>query len=101
MPKLKLRFEVLNYIRAAASDYDDWENVYGNKGWGSEHLIPLLKKVRALRSTLSTLEITMAILIGRNISTSYNELYSWKIRTDQSVVSRTTVEHLRKFPICC
>jgi alcohol oxidase len=25
--------------------------VYGNKGWGSEHLIPLLKKVRVLRST--------------------------------------------------
>jgi choline dehydrogenase-like flavoprotein len=39
-------FEVLFYTRAAASDYDDWENVYGNKGWGSEHLRPLLKKVR-------------------------------------------------------
>ena len=39
------------YTRAAASDYDDWENVYGNKGWSSKHLIPLLKKVRALRST--------------------------------------------------
>ena len=38
------------YTRAAASDYDDWENVYGNKGWGSEYLIPLLKKVRALQS---------------------------------------------------
>jgi GMC oxidoreductase len=33
------------YTRAAASDYDDWVNVYGNKGWGSMHLIPLLKKV--------------------------------------------------------
>ena len=43
--------KVLVYTRAAASDYDDWENVYGNKGWGSEHLIPLLKKVRVLRST--------------------------------------------------
>ena len=39
--------QVLMYTRAAASDYDDWENVYGNKGWGSEHLIPLLKKVGA------------------------------------------------------
>ena len=38
--------QVLFYTRAAASDYDDWENVYGNKGWGSKHLIPLLKKVR-------------------------------------------------------
>ncbi|KJA25447.1 GMC oxidoreductase [Hypholoma sublateritium FD-334 SS-4] len=32
------------YTRAAASDYDDWEFVYGNKGWGSKDLIPLLKK---------------------------------------------------------
>ena len=38
------------YTRAAASDYDNWENVYGNKGWGSKHLIPFLKKVRAFRS---------------------------------------------------
>ena len=41
---------VMFYTRAAASDYDDWENVYGNKGWGSKHLIPLLKKVGAFRS---------------------------------------------------
>jgi alcohol oxidase len=33
------------YTRAAASDYDDWETVYGNVGWGSKDLIPLLKKV--------------------------------------------------------
>ncbi|KAF9533902.1 alcohol oxidase AOX1 [Crepidotus variabilis] len=32
------------YTRAAASDYDDWESVYGNKGWGSDKLIPLIKK---------------------------------------------------------
>ena len=34
------------YTRPAASDYDDWETVYKNPGWGSKHLIPLLKKVR-------------------------------------------------------
>ena len=45
--------QALVYARAAASDYDDWENVYGNKGWGSKYLIPLLKKVRTLQSTLS------------------------------------------------
>lgn len=33
------------YTRASASDYDDWETVYGNKGWGSKELIPFLKKV--------------------------------------------------------
>ncbi|KAF9478333.1 alcohol oxidase [Pholiota conissans] len=32
------------YTRAAASDYDDWETVFGNKGWGSSCIIPLLKK---------------------------------------------------------
>ncbi|KAF8622855.1 hypothetical protein AX15_006699 [Amanita polypyramis BW_CC] len=32
------------YTRAAASDYDDWENVYRNPGWGSKDLIPLLQK---------------------------------------------------------
>ncbi|KAF8813030.1 alcohol oxidase [Phlegmacium glaucopus] len=44
------------YTRAAASDYDDWENVYGNKGWSSEHLIPLLKKAETYQavSTNST-----------------------------------------------
>lgn len=40
-----LEFEVAMYTRAAASDYDDWESVYGNPGWGSKHLIPLLRKV--------------------------------------------------------
>ncbi|EKM52684.1 uncharacterized protein PHACADRAFT_126707 [Phanerochaete carnosa HHB-10118-sp] len=32
------------YTRAAASDYDDWETVFANPGWGSKDLIPLLKK---------------------------------------------------------
>ena len=36
---------VMMYARPSASDYDDWETVYGNPGWGSKDLIPLLKKV--------------------------------------------------------
>jgi len=32
------------YMRPAPSDYDDWETIYGNKGWSSKELIPLLKK---------------------------------------------------------
>ncbi|KAI0688211.1 alcohol oxidase-like protein [Cerioporus squamosus] len=32
------------YTRAAASDYDDWERVHGNRGWGSADLLPLLRK---------------------------------------------------------
>lgn len=33
------------YTRPSASDYDDWEVVYQNPGWGSKDLIPLLRKV--------------------------------------------------------
>jgi len=33
------------HTRAAASDYDDWEKVHGNPGWGSADLFDLLKKV--------------------------------------------------------
>lgn len=33
------------YTRPCASDYDDWKTVHKNPGWGSEDLIPLLKKV--------------------------------------------------------
>ncbi|PPQ69188.1 hypothetical protein CVT25_006966 [Psilocybe cyanescens] len=32
------------YMRPAASDFDDWETIHGNKGWSSKELIPLLKK---------------------------------------------------------
>ena len=40
------------YTRASASDYDDWEFRYDNPGWGSKHLIPLIKKVPFLHSNL-------------------------------------------------
>ena len=36
---------VMMYTRASASDYDDWEKVHENPGWGSNDLIPLLRKV--------------------------------------------------------
>ena len=36
---------VMMYTRPSASDYDDWETVYRNPGWGSMDLIPLLRKV--------------------------------------------------------
>ncbi|TFK36632.1 GMC oxidoreductase-domain-containing protein [Crucibulum laeve] len=38
------------YTRAAASDYDDWETTYGNKGWGSKELIPLSKKAETYQA---------------------------------------------------
>ena len=45
------------YTRPSASDYDDWETVYKNPGWGSKDLIPFLRKVRkkgscSIRSTI-------------------------------------------------
>ena len=33
------------YTRASASDYDDWKTIHENPGWGSDELIPLLRKV--------------------------------------------------------
>ncbi|KAI9453449.1 alcohol oxidase-like protein [Lactarius psammicola] len=33
------------YTRPSASDYDDWETVYRNPGWGSKDLIPFLRKI--------------------------------------------------------
>ncbi|KAH9481244.1 Alcohol oxidase [Psilocybe cubensis] len=41
------------YTRAAASDYDDWETKFGNKGWGSKHLIPLLKKAETYQAEIT------------------------------------------------
>lgn len=32
------------YTRAAASDYDDWATKFGNEGWSSKDLLPLLQK---------------------------------------------------------
>ncbi|KAH9837702.1 alcohol oxidase-like protein [Rhodofomes roseus] len=39
------------YARPSPSDYDDWENVYGNKGWGSRDLIPFLQKMETYQVT--------------------------------------------------
>ena len=35
----------MQYTRASASDYDAWKTVHGNPGWGSEDLVPFLRKV--------------------------------------------------------
>ncbi|KAK0201034.1 GMC oxidoreductase-domain-containing protein [Desarmillaria ectypa] len=32
------------YNRPAASDFDSWETEFGNEGWGSKDIIPLLQK---------------------------------------------------------
>ncbi|KAH9055344.1 alcohol oxidase-like protein [Lactarius vividus] len=39
----------LMYTRPSASDYDDWETVYQNPGWGSKDLIPLLRKIETFQ----------------------------------------------------
>ncbi|EIM87118.1 alcohol oxidase [Stereum hirsutum FP-91666 SS1] len=38
------------YTRASASDYDDWEQLYDNPGWGSKDLLPLLEKVETYQA---------------------------------------------------
>jgi len=44
---------VMQYVRASASDYDDWKTVHGNPGWGSDDLIPLLRKVSWVVTAIS------------------------------------------------
>ena len=39
----------MQYARASASDYDDWKTVHENPGWGSDELVPLLRKVSRVR----------------------------------------------------
>ncbi|KAJ6541246.1 glucose-methanol-choline oxidoreductase, partial [Mycena vulgaris] len=34
------------YNRPSASDFDDWENEFGNPGWGAKDMIPMLQKVK-------------------------------------------------------
>ena len=55
------------YNRASASDYDAWETTYGNKGWGSDKLIPLLKKVILLHSDNFDLASTQLPFSGGDI----------------------------------
>lgn len=38
------------YNRPSASDFDDWENVHGNPGWGSHDIIPLLQKMETYQA---------------------------------------------------
>lgn len=45
------------YTRAAASDYDDWETLFGNKGWGSKDLIPLLKKAETFEPEVNDISV--------------------------------------------
>ncbi|KAF7968256.1 hypothetical protein HWV62_31089, partial [Athelia sp. TMB] len=41
---------VAMYTRAQRSDYDDWERVHGNPGWGSADLIPLMQKTETYQA---------------------------------------------------
>jgi alcohol oxidase len=38
------------YNRPAASELDDWENEFGNAGWSSRELIPMMQKVTVVRA---------------------------------------------------
>jgi alcohol oxidase len=42
------------YNRPSASDFDDWATEYGNEGWSSKELIPMLIKVLYLFCASST-----------------------------------------------
>jgi alcohol oxidase len=40
------------YNRPAASELDDWENEFGNAGWSSRELIPMMQKVTVVRAVI-------------------------------------------------
>jgi hypothetical protein len=67
------------YNRASVSDYDAWETVYGNKGWGSDKLIPLLKKVN---SVFIPFEMPRIPLSGRDVPRGSRERHAWNFRAD-------------------
>lgn len=50
--------QVMMYTRASASDYDDWERLYANPGWGSKDLLPLLEKVCRLSRNEAAFPLT-------------------------------------------
>lgn len=58
---------VTMYTRAAASDYDEWDTVYGNRGWGSEDLLPYLRKVSRAHTKLSLLHFLTPVTAVRDI----------------------------------
>ena len=55
------------YTRAAASDYDDWENTFKNPGWGSAHLIPLLQKVSLSESVMDLCPMLTTCCLGGDL----------------------------------
>ena len=63
--KMTRGLSVMMYTRAAASDYDDWENTFKNPGWGSAHLIPLLQKVS--RAVMDLSPVLTACCLGGDL----------------------------------
>jgi len=73
--------QVAMVTRAAASDYDDWENEHQNPGWGSAKLISLLKKV-SYRPLLGVGIFTLKLsLSGRNLRSPGRSQDPWDLWT--------------------
>ena len=64
------------YTRGAASDYDDWEQMYSNPGWGSKDLIPLMQKVLWRSSSDSLLPDLLTPSITRRRRTRSRRMHS-------------------------
>ena len=79
---------VMVYTRASASDYDTWEAVYENPGWGSKQLIPLLKEVNetilSYRKSISTPPSTF---LDRDIHPPDLQFYSREGWPSQDILS--------------
>jgi len=88
---------VMVYSRTSASDFDDWANVYGNKGWDSKSLIPLLRKVWIVFA-LRDLAWSSA---GWDLPSRLSERYPRKIWTSQSLFRQVGVQCCRWISRCC
>ncbi|KAH7908608.1 GMC oxidoreductase-domain-containing protein [Hygrophoropsis aurantiaca] len=71
------------YARASASDYDDWETIHGNSGWGSKDLIPLLRKTETYR--------------GKHDGTNHGDSGPLKVSRSESNVGKQFLEVAQQY----
>ncbi|OBZ66993.1 Alcohol oxidase [Grifola frondosa] len=87
------------YTRASASDYNDWEKVHDNPGWGFEDLLPLSKKaetyqIAADRPTHGySGPLKRTLVDDANTMTEVNGYVRWPKWIDERSGKRSDVPH--------
>ena len=89
------------YTRAAASDYDDWETVYGNRGWSCSDLLPLHRKVSEgpeyAFPCLGLTSLTLSVPV-RNVRGRAGPAHAWILWTPQGLVRRVLHRDRQRVP---